>query len=63
MGGGGGGGGGGSGGGMSGDELAQCKAVLRDLRKKDTAEPFQTPVDWKALHIPDYPTIIKRPVA
>ena len=47
---------------VNGDELAQCKALLRDLRKKDTAEPFQTPVDWKALGIPDYPTIIKRPM-
>lgn len=59
--------GGGSGGesvagGMAADQLAQCKSLMRDLRKKDTAEPFLTPVDWKTLHIPDYPTIIKRPM-
>lgn len=38
------------------------QAVLREIRKKDIADPFLTPVDWKALNIPDYPTIIKRPM-
>jgi len=65
---GGGGGGGGSGGGgssggpLSGDELAQSKAVLKEIRKKESADPFLTAVDWKALGIPDYPTVIKRPM-
>lgn len=56
------GGGGSSGATLGGDELAQCKAVLREIRKKDIADPFLTPVDWKALGIPDYPTVIKRPM-
>jgi len=47
---------------LLGDELAQCKALLRELKKKPEAEAFTTPVDWKALGIPDYPTIIKRPM-
>jgi len=57
-----GGGGGGGGGGMTPDELAQCKAAVRDIRKHKDAADFLEPVDWKALGIPDYPTIIKRPM-
>lgn len=57
-----GGGGGGASGSLSGDELGQCKAVLREIKKKDIADPFLTPVDWKALGIPDYPTVVKRPM-
>jgi len=48
--------------GMTADELAACKAVVRDLRKHKDAQDFLEPVDWKALAIPDYPTIIKRPM-
>ena len=47
---------------MSADELAACKAVVRDLRKHKDAQDFLEPVDWKFLGIPDYPTIIKRPM-
>jgi len=36
--------------------------VLREIKKKDIADPFLTPVDWKALGIPDYPTVVKRPM-
>jgi len=57
-----GGSGGGSSSGMSGDELGQCKAVIRDLKKHKDAEVFLVPVNWKELNIPDYPTIIKRPM-
>ena len=32
------------------------------LRKHKDAAPFLEPVDWKVLGIPDYPTIIKRPM-
>ena len=32
------------------------------IRKHKDAAPFLDPVDWKALGIPDYPTIIKRPM-
>eukprot|EP00967_Tisochrysis_lutea_P117214 scaffold189393_cov35-Tisochrysis_lutea.AAC.1 len=55
-------GGGSSGASLSAEELSQCKAVLREIRKKDIADPFLTPVDWKTLGIPDYPTVIKRPM-
>lgn len=44
------------------EELAQCKAIVRDLRKHKDAQEFLEPVDWKGLGIPDYPTIIKRPM-
>jgi len=47
---------------LSGDALAQCKAVIRELRKHKDAAAFLEPVDWKALGIKDYPTIIKRPM-
>ena len=47
---------------LSGEALAACKAVVRDLRKHKDCGPFLEPVDWKALGIPDYPTIIKRPM-
>ena len=54
--------GGGGSTGMSPSELSMCKSIMRELRKKDIAEAFLVPVDWKALGIPDYPTIIKRPM-
>lgn len=56
------GGAGASGEGLSGEKLAACKAVVRDLRKHKDASVFLEPVDWKALGIKDYPTIIKRPM-
>ena len=54
---------GGSSSGMTADELGQCKAVVRDLRKHKDAQDFLEPVDWKALGIKDYPMIIKRPTS
>eukprot|EP00908_Phaeocystis_cordata_P001340 Transcript_11421.p1 GENE.Transcript_11421~~Transcript_11421.p1 ORF type:complete len:334 (-),score=185.93 Transcript_11421:186-1187(-) len=54
--------GGGGRGGMQPDELSACKAALKEIRKHKDAAPFLDPVDWKALGIPDYPTIIKRPM-
>ena len=62
VGGGRGGGGGGSGDVLSGESLASCKMVVRDLRKHKDAHFFLEPVDWKALGIKDYPAIIKRPM-
>jgi len=53
---------GGSSSNLAGDELGQCKSLLRELRKKNEAEAFLSPVDWKALGIPDYPNVIKRPM-
>jgi len=58
----GGGGGGGGRGGLAPDELSACKAALKEIRKHKDATAFLDPVDWKALDIPDYPTIIKRPM-
>jgi len=55
-------GGGGADAAMVGDELAQCKTLMKEICKKEQAEPFMIPVDWKSLQIPDYPTIIKRPM-
>jgi len=57
-----GGGGGSSSDALSGEALANCKAVVRELRKHKEAAAFLEPVDWKALGIKDYPTIIKRPM-
>ena len=54
--------GGGGRGGMPPDELSACKAALKDISKHKDAGAFLDPVDWKALDIPDYPTIIKRPM-
>ena len=47
---------------LSGESLASCKTVVRDLRKHKDAHFFLEPVDWKALGIKDYPAIIKRPM-
>ena len=38
------------------------QGLVRELRKHKDAAPFLEPVDWKVLGIPDYPTIIKRPM-
>jgi len=48
--------------GLTPEEVNACKGVLKELRKKSDAEAFLQPVDWKSLQIPDYPTIIKRPM-
>jgi len=47
---------------LSGDQLAQTKAAVREVRKHKDAAVFLEPVDWKGLGIKDYPTIIKRPM-
>ena len=56
------GGGGGGRGGLQPEEWGACKAALKEIRKHKDAGAFLDPVDWKALGIPDYPTIIKRPM-
>jgi len=56
------GGGGGAQRGLQPEEWSACKAALKEIRKHKDAAPFLDPVDWKALGIPDYPTIIKRPM-
>ena len=42
--------------------LDDCKKVLKGTKAHQQAFPFAQPVDWKALQIPDYPKIIKKPM-
>lgn len=42
--------------------LKKCKTVLGQVQKHKFAEPFLKPVDWQALGLPDYPTIVKEPM-
>ncbi len=44
------------------DELRGCLDILRILQSKPNVYPFLEPVDWKNLNLPDYPTIVKRPM-
>ncbi|RKP22227.1 Bromodomain-containing protein, partial [Syncephalis pseudoplumigaleata] len=46
-------------------QLKFCQSVIRELQKKshiDYSFPFLEPVDWVAMKLPDYPTIIKHPM-
>lgn len=45
------------------DCVKQCRAVLKHLQKNPAAYAFLTPVDWKALKLPTYPKMIKKPMA
>ena len=64
-------GGGGAGGGGSSSaaaeaaavakELGSFKGVLRLLKKHKDAEAFLDPVDWEALDLPDYPSVVRTP--
>ena len=47
---------------LVGELLAQCKAAVRELSKHNDAAAFLEPVDWKALGLIDYPTLIKKPM-
>jgi len=40
-------------------ELVECQKLLEEFMKRPEAEPFNEPVDWKGLNLPDYPMIIK----
>jgi bromodomain-containing factor 1 len=42
--------------------LRKCLAVLRDLSKQPAAHWFASPVDWRALNLPDYPQVVKKPM-
>ena len=42
--------------------LRKCLAVLRDVSKQPAAHWFAAPVDWKALNLLDYPTVVKKPM-
>ncbi|ORX83855.1 Bromodomain-containing protein [Basidiobolus meristosporus CBS 931.73] len=42
-----------------------CLSIVKEFHKKrhvNYAYPFLEPVDWKAMNLPDYPTIIKNPM-
>jgi len=40
-------------------ELVECGKLLREFMKRPETEPFNEPVDWKGLNLPDYPLIIR----
>jgi len=48
-------------GGVVNEELIDCLALLEKLMDQEIAVPFNTPVDFKALGILDYPKIVKKP--
>eukprot|EP00483_Globobulimina_turgida_P000994 UN00996 len=43
-------------------ELVQCKNLLIEFMKRPETEPFNEPVDWKGLNLPDYPLTITKPM-
>ncbi|MES1921007.1 hypothetical protein MHBO_002612 [Bonamia ostreae] len=43
-------------------EMEECLKLCNLLQSKPEAEAFLSPVDWKALNLPDYPQIIKQPM-
>ena len=45
-----------------GPTIQQCKNLLQKLKKHKMAWPFNTPVDYVKLQIPDYPTVITQPM-
>lgn len=47
---------------MMGGAFPECVKMLNSLMNNKTAAPFLQPVDPIALGIPDYPTIITRPM-
>lgn len=47
--------------GVVNEELIDCLALLEKLMDQEIAVPFNTPVDYKALNLLDYPKIVKKP--
>jgi len=45
-----------------GEEYVQCETLMKEMEELPEAEPFLAPVDWKALNLPDYPKVIKKPM-
>ena len=43
-------------------ELVECKNLLNEVMNRIEAEPFNAPVDWQGLNLPDYPQIVKQPM-
>ena len=46
----------------SNELIKRCLKVISQLKRHPKAGPFLEPVDYVALHIPDYPLIIKEPI-
>jgi hypothetical protein len=44
------------------DWIKKAKTILKSTQEHPEAYPFLQPVDWKKLKIPDYPTIVTRPM-
>ncbi|KAI7819147.1 Bromodomain-containing protein [Gamsiella multidivaricata] len=47
---------------MTREQLKYCSTIVKDLKKHRDSAPFLVPVDPVLLNIPDYPSIIKRPM-
>ncbi|KAJ1846719.1 hypothetical protein LPJ57_008960, partial [Coemansia sp. RSA 486] len=47
---------------MTKEQNKYCTAMIRALKKHRDAGPFLNPVDIVALNIPDYPTIVTKPI-
>jgi len=43
-------------------ELIACTNMLTEFMKRVETEPFNAPVDWEGLNLPDYPQFITRPM-
>merc|ERR1712087_1065356 len=43
-------------------ELMECRSLLTEFMRRPETEPFNEPVDWKGLNLPDYPLIITKPM-
>ena len=43
-------------------ELLACINMLNEFMKRPETEPFNEPVDWKGLNLPNYPLIISKPM-
>lgn len=44
------------------EEMRRCFDILVYMMANPNAEPFLEPVDWQALGLPTYPTIVKNPM-
>lgn len=44
------------------DDMKACLDILNELMDNPEAPPFNQPVDWEAMGLPDYPAVIKYPM-
>ena len=44
------------------EHMRKCLGLLRDLQRQPQGAWFAAPVDWRALNLPDYPDVVKRPM-